>query len=787
MNNSRIVNLNILVVSAAVICFEIISTRISSLIFVQNYAFIILSLAILGLGSGGIYSFYKIEPEEESAKSSKIFGWFIFLSGISLIFFIVLEIFLSITNPYVYFFLLFIPFFFAGIIYAEFFSNYANAGFKIYASDLIGAALGSILSIFIFDLFNAVNTVLFLALVLFILSVNYSNVKKKKQILLYLALFCLTILLAVFGKKDLLGKIPIGHFSEKDIYYTYDNPSIKPDIVESRWSINGRSDLVEYNNSDIVKDLFIDGAAGSQMFRFNGNIANHNKLLNNLLFHFSTAIPLLFLTKEEKKNMLVIGPGGGKEILTGILSEVQNITGVEVNPDFVDIVKEYRNYNGGIYTNFPNVNIKVAEGRHFIKSSGKLYNTIILALPSTKQLQNIDGLASNENFLLTVEAIRDYLKILTPNGQLIFTVHNRWELVRLIITTLYTFNENGITNSEAVNHFIILGSEYAPTIVIKKSAYRVDEIKAITQVEKTLPPGLPRVTYFPYLNNPENNEIENVLLNDLKERRSSLKEIIAKNSSDISPVRDDSPFFYKVSKGVPDDYENLLIAIFVVAVLSVIIPFMRIKSNSKSKRNKKGKEKEKVLLPLFVFIDIGIGFMILEISLFQKFILYLGSPTIALSILLGSLLVGMGVGSFFGGKIYSSNVIKRLKNISGLIVIVGVLLFVIHPLILNELLAYGLALRAIVCFILLLPFGFLLGIPFPTGIQILKQNNLVKYIPWMYGVNGIMSVLGSVIAVILSMVWGFTASFFAGLSMYLIIIIFLTLGSKNTKLVVGNK
>lgn len=230
-----------------------------------------------------------------------------------------------------------------------------------------------------------------------------------------------------------------------------------------------------------------------------------------------------------------------------------------------------------------------------------------------------------------------------------------------------------------------------------------------------------------------------------------------------------------MDKGAPGDFTNLLTATSAVALLSVIIPFMKIKS--KLKKNRKKKEKEKVSLPLLVFICIGIGFMILEISLFQKFILYLGSPTIALSVLLGSLLVGMGVGSFFGGKIYSQDVIKRLKNISGLIVIAGVLLFVIHPLILNELLAYGLVIRAIVCFALLSPFGFLLGILFPTGIQLLKQNNLEKYIPWMYGVNGIMSVLGSVLAVVLSMIWGFTISFFAGLSMYLIIFVFLRSGS----------
>jgi hypothetical protein len=779
MNNTNGVNFNILVVSAVVICFEIISTRISSLIFVQNYAFIILSLAILGLGSGGIYSYYKIKPEEGSPKNPKTLSMFILFSGVSLIIFIVLEIILSITNPYIYFFFLFLPFFFAGVVYAEFFSNYANAGFRIYASDLIGAALGSFLSLYVFNFFNAANAVLFLAIVLFISSINFLNVVKKKQTLLYLALICLSIALIIFGKRDLFGKIPIGNFPEKDIYYTYDDPNINPTIIDNRWSINGRSDLVEYNNQNIVKNLFIDGAAGSQMYRFNGNISHHDTLLNKILLHHSTTIPFLFLTKEEKENMLVIGPGGGGEILAGILGGVQNITGVEVNPDFVEMVKKYSDFNGGIYTNYPNVKIEVAEGRHFIKSTRQHYNIIVLALPSTKQLQNIDGLASNENFLLTVEAVKDYLSNLTQNGQLIFTLHNRWELVRFIVTTLYAFKENGIDNSDAPNHFIILGSDYAPTIVIKKSAYTVDEIKAIAKAARSLPADFSRITYLPFLNNQVKNEIENVLIQYIKDQHIPLEKLIANNSSDISPVRDDSPFFYKVNKGMPGDFSNLLIAVSVIALLSVIIPFMKIKT--KLKNNRKNKEKERFAVPLLVFTCIGIGFMILEISLFQKFILYLGSPTIALSILLGSLLVGMGVGSFFGGQIYSYDVLKRLKHISGLIVITGTLLFVIHPPILNELLAYRLVIRAIICFVLLFPFGFLLGIPFPTGIQMLKQNNLVKYIPWMYGVNGIFTVLGSVSAVILSMTFGFTSSFFVGLSMYLIIFIFLTLGSIISK------
>ncbi len=786
MINSKIAYSNIFLLSAVVICFEIISTRISSVVFVQNYAFIILSLAILGLGSGGIYSFYKIKSDEESTKNQKIFSLFIFLSGASLIFFIISVVIVSITNIFIFLFLLFMPFFFAGIIYAEFFRSYANAGFIIYAFDLVGAALGSILSIYIFNLFNAENAVLFLGLILFISSVNFLIVEKKKRILLYLTLSCLTVVLTIYGKKDLVGKIPIGNFPEKDIYHVYDNnPGIEPNIIESRWSINGRSDLVEFNNQSIIKDIFIDGSAGTPMYNFNGNIADHDTLLNKLLLQHSTAIPFLFLKKEEKKNMLVIGPGGGKEILTGILGEIQNITGVEVNPDFVDIVKDYKNYNGGIYTNFPNVKIQIEEGRHFIKSSNQVYNSIVLALPSTEQLQNIDGIASNENFLLTVEAIKDYFKVLTPDGSIIFTVHNRWELVRLIVTTLYAFKENGIDDSDVVNHFIILGSEYAPTIVIKKSSYTVDEIQSIVKVAKSLPSDFPQITYLPYLNNSINNEVENVLLNTVRERQTSLEDLIASNSSDISPVRDDSPYFYKVNRGVSDDFKNLLIAVSIVAVLAVVIPLMKIKS--KLKITKTNKQKENVLFPLFLFICIGVGFMILEISLFQKFILFLGAPTIALSILLGSLLVGMGIGSFFGEKIYSHDVIKRLKYILGFIVVIGILLFIIYPMILNELLASSLTVRAIVCFVLLLPFGFLLGIPFPTGIQILKQNNLVKYIPWMYGVNGIFTVLGSISAVILSMIYGFTISYFTGLSMYLIIFIFLTTNSRNNNIILSKK
>ena len=772
MPNLKVVYLNLIVISAAVISFEIISTRISSVIFVNNYAFIILSLAILGLGCGAIYSYYRIKNKQPSELINVIAKLILFI-GISFSLFITAIIKFNITNPFVYFFLLFLPFFFAGIFYAQLFKYYADHSFKLYASDLSGAAIGSVGTIGIFSLFTAPNAILFLSLLIFssALSFSISRYKKNKIIGFYSVIILFVILLLFNSNANILGKVPIGESPEKDFYYVYPDAANISQILESKWSIHGRSDLVAYSNQDQVRQLFIDGAAGTQMYRFGGDVKNFSPLLYNMLMRHTTTIPLLFLRDYEKDNMLVIGPGGGKEVLTGLLDGISDITGIEINPDFVDIVKEHRNFNGGIYTDFPNVKILIQEGRHFIKKSDKQFDLIVMALPSTEQLQSIDNFAMNENYLLSVEALKDYMKIITPEGRMIFTVHNRWELIRLIVTALTAFKEEGISYKDAINHFLIVSQDYAPTVVIKKEAFNQSDIVYIKSIISKIPKELPPVTYLPYNLKEAKNLRENQLLKSIEEGM-SLKDYISNDPYDISAVRDDSPYFYKVNRGIPNDYLWLLIGVSLFNLIVILIPYSMI-----NKKIKKADAKA-LTLPLIIFVCIGAGFMILEVSLFQKLILFLGSPTISLSILLGSLLVGMGIGSFYGKKIFSENIRKRLFIISLLIVSSGVILFILYPFILNKLLIYNQVLRSIVCFLMMVPFGFLLGIPFPSAIQLLKQEHLEKYIPWMYGINGTMAVLGSVTAVILAMVFGFTISFYVGLSLYFVIFLFLVRDSK---------
>ncbi len=766
MPNNRIIYLNLAVISAAVICFEILSTRVSSVIFVSNYAFIIVSLAILGIGCGSIFSYYKIDIKEKFHE--KISKYILFV-GASFLSFILIVVEFKVTNLVTYLILSFFPFFFAGIIYSQIFKNLSGYSFKLYAADLTGAAVGSVGSIIILEIFNAPNAILFLSAVMFLLSLTFSVIEKSKTRYagIITGFIIIIVLSSVYGKSELIGKITIGKFDEKDFYYVYPNAESISQIIESRWSINGRSDLVEYYNQDMVRQLFIDGAAGSQMYRFSGDIKNPDNLLYNLLIQPSTSIPFFFLTDNEKNNMLVIGPGGGKEVLFGLLSGVTQITGVEVNPDFVNIVKEYRDFNGGIYTDFPNVQIEIEEGRHFIKKTDKHFDIIVMALPSTEQLQGIDNLAANENYLLTVEALKDYLNILKPDGRLIFTVHNKWELVRLIITTVEAFNQMGITSEQVLNHFEILEHDYEPTIVIKKNEFTINEINRTENVIKQLPQGLPSVTYLPFRINEAANTPVNHILRLIKNSPVSFKNYINEFRYNITPCKDDSPYFYKINRGITDDYLWLLVGVAVFNLFGVALPLSRIRK--KIKKNKT----YPLILSLIVFICIGLGFMIIEVSLFEKLILYLGSPTISLSILLGSLLVGMGIGSFYGKKIFTDDIRKRLYIICLVIVLSGSTLFILYPYILNHLLIYSQVFRSVVCFLLMVPFGFLLGIPFPSAIQLLKQEHLEKYIPWMYGINGTMSVLGSIIAVILSMLYGFTLSFFVGLIMYLIIFLFL--------------
>ena len=764
MKNTSSVYVSLFLLSASILCFEIVSTRIASVIFVQDYAFITLSLALLGLGSGGVFSFYRIKA---GGDPSNVISRTLVALGVSLCVFIAATIELSITSPLPFFVLVFLPFFAAGVLYAQIYRTYSALSFRLYASDLSGAAVGSVASLGLIGVLGAPNSIIFIALVVFTVSAFslHPRTTPRNRISVYAVLLAAFAVLLFNGRHEFLGMVPIGNFPEKDYYHVYPEAAARATIIDSRWSIYGRSDLVQYSDQDMVRQLFVDGAAGSQVYRFNGNIRNTRSVLQELLLHHTNAIPFLCLNRDEKRSMLVIGPGGGKEVLLGLFGEADTVTGVEVNPDFVSIVKDHGAFDGGIYSDFPNVRMIVEEGRHYVKQSHGLFDLIVMALPSTAQMQNIEPLATSENYLLTKEAIEDYLKKLTSEGRLILTVHNEWELMRLIATAASVFQDMGVSPDGIRNHFVVFEAEYAPTVVIKKNAFTPDETRRWRNTCVTLPRGLPTATYLPWGMTDSSKSPLNQFLVGVSQSPTRLRTYVSRSRYDIAPCTDDRPYFYNISKGVPGEYLWLLAGTVGFNLLAVWLPagFIRRKAADRSLR--------RLSVPLMIVMCTGTGFMVLEVSLFQKLVLYLGSPTISLSILLSALLVGMGTGSYVGRNMFGADIRKRLVVVSVAIVVAGILLFVVSPVILAKSLEFEFPVRAAASVLVILPLAFFLGIPFPSCIQLLAVGHNDRYIPWMYGVNGSMSVLGSVLAVVLSMLFGFTPAYCVGLVFYLGVIV----------------
>jgi hypothetical protein len=170
-----------------------------------------------------------------------------------------------------------------------------------------------------------------------------------------------------------------------------------------------------------------------------------------------------------------------------------------------------------------------------------------------------------------------------------------------------------------------------------------------------------------------------------------------------------------------------------------------------------------------LFLMLGVGFMVAEISLIQKLVLFLGQPVLSLAVLLFSLLLGVGLGSIHSGRLPRERISNGIAVVSISIVAMLLSYTFLLPLIFNQLLGLDLAIRSLAAVVMLTPLGFLMGFPFPLGIRLLKEMKIENHIPWMWGVNGVGSVLGSAIAVVIAISLGLTEALLVAAGCYFII------------------
>jgi spermidine synthase len=756
-------------ISLSILMLEIGLTRIFSVMFESHYAFLILSLAILGLGLGGIY--VHVRMAKSSSQHIEYLHKYMHLSSglmaasilIMVIFIVKIPFFRTI---YLTAFLAFIPFFFGGVFLSTVFRLYPEKSSHLYAADLIGAALGSVLIVILLRL-GGVGIGLIVATIAS-LPACFSAFHRPMTVYKRLAYPLITASLSLVFLFNYTGvfpvTIPFAKDASKEMANFIGHPDIEAKVVDSRWSAFGRTDLLTEEGNPDEKVFFIDGTAGTSMYRFNGDV----KSLEKFEFaNFSGYFPFEVLPETKKSKVLIIGPGGGREVLVSLLGGAKNITAVEVNKDLVDLMKENVDYNGGIYSGYPGVKVVVEEGRNFIRSTKETYDIIMLSIPITKTSRSPEGFALTENFLFTVDSINDYLDRLNKDGQLVVVAHEDFEIFRLVFTGLSALKNRGISAQEAMKHIYTVGPGMFPVFVLKKSPFTPLEANNIHETMhahnySTLSSFIPFVEQETHIISLGDGVYqEHQMLNDalyLISKGQISPEAVAENANfNLKAVTDNDPFFYQFELGLPPLISTLLILSTIAMIGGWFIKPGRLIEGRASRKNF-------VFLVLFSFL--GIGFMLIEIPLIQKFMLFLGQPTYSVAGLLFSLLIGAGIGSWSSGLIWKA---KTLLKLSIAVMIIS-LLSGTYTFLLNSVFAAFLGesfhIRLMVSFLLLFPLGFFLGMPFPLGMKLLDEYGLRQYVPRMWGVNGIGSVLGSTLAIALAISSGFSYAMTLGAGLY---------------------
>ncbi len=775
-NRERILPLTIFLISFYILLLEILLTRIFSVLLYYHFAFMAISMALLGLGTSSMAIYFF--PDFFSRKNTyNIIPWafLLFASSLILIVFTILllkiEIYLTITSIFKLILLyisIFIPFFFGGLIISLILSHFPKKVSKLYFYDLIGASLGTVSVIPLLKLIGGPNSLIFISFIGLLAAIITSFYYKLKKIAIISIVFSIITLILL-----LIGII----YNPFTLDFTKGHPdAIGNEIKEfSAWNAISRVDLFNKGKS---KYILIDSDAFTEVVKIDKTIKEKKQLTNDLG-------ALAYYINPNAK-VLIIGAGGGVDVLRALLFN-STVTGVEINEIIVDDLMKgkLKNFSGSLYFR-DDVNVIIDEGRSFIRRSNEKYDVIQMSLVDTWAATAAGAFTLTENNLYTVEAFVDYLNSLTDNG--IFS-NTRWEFakpqetIRLTAIALEALEKIGIKNPE--KNIIIIKQNIQPlkdqrtpfigvaNFMIKKSAFTKDEIDILEKKAEEYG--------FEVLYGPDNSK--NNIYNELI-RSENKKTFYETYQLDITPTYDDRPFFFytlklkdalNFFKLFSGEYEKevhlktnlglfLLLITFIItfalASLFILVPLI-LKRFSDLRTNKLNK-----FMILLYFIGLGVGFILIEIILMQKFILFLGHPIYSLSVTLFSLLVFSGIGSLTT-KFTTEEKIKKHISINLILLLIVIILYLfLLPIIFNSFIVQKLGWRIIIAIILLLPVGLILGRFFPLGIKLIDKvyHNMI---PWAWGLNGTTSVVGSVVALILAINFGFNLTLLIGTSFYL--------------------
>ena len=763
--------LPVFVTSFAILATEVFYTRLFSILLWSNIAFAVLSLALLGLGSSGlvVYSFPRVFRRDRAEEQV---AWLLPITGFSLLasYVLILVLTRSPVNQWVpvlglveLILTAMLPYFVGGLVLAIVFTHFPEEIAKLYFWDLTGAALGAILVAPALYLFNGPALVPAIALVLAASGAAY-GLRRHRAAARGSLVSCIAfgVFLAVPAARDTLA-------------VRYAKGASTPNILLERWDPLARI-TVSPGPDEQTRFLTMDGGAVSAVLRFDGNLENLSFLKGNVL--------QLAYHLRNYDTSLIIGPGGGSDVLASLVFGNRNITAVEVNKSTLDIVREdLRAYSGGLYE-LPGVDAHVGEGRAFVTGLAKKFDLIQATFIDTWVAASTGSHTLSEDYLYTIEGIRVFFDHLKDDG--VFSM-SRWG--GPLMGYLETYRVVGIADrvlrdlgaAEPSRHVVVVqgppaervtqgggyqtstGSmESMSTILVKRSPFTADEIRKIEDVSRTF-------AFRPLwlAGHGEDERIAELFAS--RGADSYYTEYYEMTGLDFSPITDDRPFFFDMIRPADflrlkdkfpgtTEYGRMFTAIqvlyqLIVAMLIVVVALLAIPLLVRSRAVRlSGPAVE----ALGYFVCIGLGFIGIELGLIQKFTLFLGHPVYSLVVLLASILLFSGIGSFGAARLTPKAGVTRALALLAVLLIYSV---VVRPLT-EALITYPFALKCAIAIALSALPAFLMGTFFPLGVAVARER-FPELIPWGWAISSGFSVLGGTLSLFSSMSWGYARTWYA--------------------------
>ncbi|HVX28351.1 MAG TPA: hypothetical protein VHB70_18535 [Parafilimonas sp.] len=776
----------IFLLSFSTLLFELSLTRVFSVTLWYHFGFLIISTALLGFGvSGVVLSLWKKLREQYDL--DKTLGWLSICLSIAVVvcFWLMQHIPFDPFSLYadkmqllympVTYILVSVPFFFAGLALSLLFTRLPKDINRLYAFDLAGAALGCLAIIFTMQYFGGGGSVLLASSFASLAALVFFG--KLYKTLSVVAVFLLVVSLVFVFKADAL--IPLHITDNKAKGLRTETPFL------SKWNIFSKIDV--YNDSSTVIPgkqspfFVIDQGTAVTGLDFD-MLPNTHTVLQQYNGDSLYGSCLAYLDKQNP-SVLIIGSGSGTQVLDALHHNAKEITAVEINPIINSVV-----VTNPLWSDLfkqPNVKLVTDEGRNYVRSSKEKYDAIVSVHTISNSAIASGALSLSENYVLTKEAFEDYFNHLTPGGTIYFT-RPEFQLPRLFATGREVLEAHGI--QDVPDHFFAYTYPAPPRLgdrksffavfLMSKTAFTSQQTEQLIQFANEQAGGdKPKFLYIPAR---ENNSIYDSILHT-----QDLATLYKNYPFEIAPATDNEPFFNHHTRWSSLNWQSfkdifsqeklgrmaledrpvaevtlivLLIQVLIVSAIFILLPLFKFSSTGLRTKN--------IFPYLFYFSGLGCGFIMIEIVLIQLFSLLLGEPVYTFAIVLAALLLFTGIGAYISGKL-NSNSQKTLRNA---ILILSVLLLIASlflPSLLRAAIALPMTGRIILSIVLIMPIGILLGMPFPSGIKLISEK-APSLIPWAWGVNGFFTVIGSVMALILSMMLGFQAVLWIAIAIYLL-------------------